>query len=79
VDMCFIRVKNGIFNYSNNPTYIKNAEGELLEDFRNAERAYFTSVGIYNREKELLAVGKVSRALVSSASDEALFTVKIEQ
>lgn len=79
VDMCFIRVKNSIFNYSNNPTYIKNSEGELLDNFRDKERAYFTSIGIYNSAKELLAIGKVSRSLVSSASDESLFTVKIEQ
>lgn len=76
--MYFIRVKNQQLNYSNNPTYqISGSNGTIIEDFNGIEKAFFTTVGLYNQNKELLAVGKVSQATLSSATEETLFTVKV--
>lgn len=74
----FIRVKNQQLNYSNNPTYqISGSTGTIIDGFMGTEKAYFTTVGLYNQNKELLAVGKVSKATLSSATEETLFTVKV--
>lgn len=76
---CFIRVGNRRLNYSNNPTYQSGSVGDIIPEFTKKNQAYFTSIGIYNQNKELLAVGKVSKALVSSMTKESLFTVRIGQ
>lgn len=76
---CFIRVGNRRFNYSNNPTYQSGSLGDIIPEFKTENKAYFTSIGIYNQNKELLAVGKISKALISSMTKESLFTVKIGQ
>lgn len=76
----FITLKNSQLNYSNNPTYVvSGSNGDISTPFLRQNKAYFTSVGLYNAEKELLAIGKVSKPIMSSLTDEALFTVKITQ
>lgn len=75
--MCFVRVKSQRQNYSNNPTYVTGSEGEIIEELRGENLAYFTTIGIYNNVRELLAVGKISRAIRSDFKDESLFAVKI--
>ena len=73
----YVRVKNQLFNFSNNPTYVTGKEGLIIEPFLYKNKAYITSVGLYNSSYELLAVGKVSQPILSSMTDESLFTVKI--
>ncbi len=74
----FIRVKNQQLNYSNNPSYqVSGSNGTIIDDFQSIEKVYFTTVGLYNQNKELLAVGKVSQATLSAATEETLFTVKV--
>jgi hypothetical protein len=75
--MCFVRVKSQRQNYSNNPTYVTGSEGEIIEELSGENLAYFTTIGIYNNVRELLAVGKISRAIRSDFKDESLFAVKI--
>ncbi len=73
----FIRKKNGQLTYSNNPTYVKNNEGEIIDSFKGIAKSYFTTVGLFNEIKELLAVGKLSKPLLSTTTDESLLTVKV--
>ena len=73
----FIRVKNSSFNYSNNPTYVSGSEGVIIDDFKLNEKAYITSVGLYNNKKELLAIGKCSQPVIKTPTEESLFTVKV--
>tara|TARA_B100000497_G_scaffold128124_1_gene173671 strand:+ start:15903 stop:17921 length:2019 start_codon:yes stop_codon:yes gene_type:complete len=75
--MYFVRVKNQIFNFSNNPTFTSGSEGVILDTLANQERAYFTSIGLYNNTKELLAVGKISNPMISACNKERLFKVKV--
>jgi len=75
--MYFVRVKNQIFNYTNNPTFTSGSEGIILDTLANQERAYFTSIGLYNQSKDLLAVGKVSQPMISACNKERLFKVRI--
>ena len=75
----FIRVKNQLFNYSNNPTYISGSEGLIIDEFKAKEKSYITSIGLYNSNKELLAVAKLPKPYLKSASEEALFNIKVTQ
>jgi hypothetical protein len=75
----FCRVKNGEFNFSNNPTFVTGSEGDLAEPLMIGNPiVYITTIGLYNERKEMVAVAKVSRAIKKSFTTEALVKVKLE-
>ena len=89
----FVRVKNGSFNFSNNPSYVTGSVGDFKqESFVNDPKAYITTIGLYNgknesdenfirlqeAKNELLAVAKMSKPLLKSFSREALVRVKLD-
>lgn len=75
----FVTLKNSHLNFSNNPTYVTGSEGEIVDSFLRQNKSYFSSIGLYNDEKQLLAIGKISKPIMSSLTDEMLFTVKVAQ
>ena len=78
-DYVFIRARNAEFNYSENPTFISGSTGEVLyDDFINNPQVYFTTVGMYNDNNELLAVAKLSKPLIKDFTKEALIRVKLD-
>jgi hypothetical protein len=75
----FVRVKNGEYNYSNNPSFITGSLGQLrYTTFVSDPQTYITTVGLYNDRRELLAVAKLSRPLLKSFTREALIKVKLD-
>jgi len=80
----FVRVKNKEFNYSNNPTFVSDGtdgltKGTIIyQDLINNPRTYITSVGLYNSNNELLAIGKISRPVQKSFDSELLIKVRID-
>lgn len=75
----FVRVKNSEYNFSNNPTFVTGSEGDLSQPtFIGDPKTYITTVGLYNDNKELLAVGKLSKPLQKSFTREALVKLKLE-
>lgn len=74
----FIRVKNSDYNFTNNPTYQTGSLGEINGTFTENPVVYFTSIGLYNQRKELLAVGKVTRPIQKTSTSEALFRVRLK-
>ena len=75
----FVRVKNGEYNFSNNPTFVTGSEGDLAEPtFVNDPQTYVTAVGLYNGRRELLAVAKLSKPLLKNYTKEALIKVKLD-
>lgn len=75
----FVRVKNGEYNYSNNPTFVSGSLGALkYPTFYRDPQTYITAVGLYNDRRELLAVAKLSRPLLKSFTREALIKVKLD-
>lgn len=75
----FIRVKNGEFNYSENPSFISGSTGEVLyDDFINNPQTFITTVGLYNDTNELLATAKLSRPLVKDFTKECLLRLKLD-
>lgn len=75
----FVRLKNQEYNFSNNPTFTTGSEGDLYEPtFIGNPNVYLTEIGLYNSNKELLAVGKLSRPLLKNFYREALVKLKLE-
>ena len=75
----FVRVKNGEYNYSNNPSFTTGSLGEInYASFAGDPQVYITSVGLYNSNRELLAVAKLSQPLLKSFTREALIKVKLD-
>ena len=75
----FVRVKNGDFNYSNNPSYVTGDQGDILQDeYIGDPKAYITTVGLYNDSRELLAIAKLSKPLLKSKKRELNVRVKLE-
>lgn len=75
----FVRVKNGEYNFSNNPTFSTGSVGEFMQPtFVGDPKVYITTVGMYNDRQELLAVAKLSQAIQKSFSNEALIKIKLD-
>ena len=74
----FVRVRNSEFNYSTNPSNITGS-GELRYDIMvNTPQSYITTVGLYNDNNDLLAVAKLSKALLKDFTKEALVRIKLD-
>tara|TARA_R110002020_G_scaffold394991_1_gene605089 strand:- start:1375 stop:2712 length:1338 start_codon:yes stop_codon:yes gene_type:complete len=75
----FVRIKNAEYNFSNNPSFVTGSNGEFKQtSFVNDPKVYVTTVGLYNDNRELLAVAKLSKPLLKSFSKEALIRVKLD-
>ena len=75
----FVRVKNGDFNYSNNPSYITGSNGDISQaGFIGDPKSYITTIGLYNANRELLAVAKLSKPLLKTKKSEVTVRVKLE-
>ena len=75
----FIRAKNQEYNFSNNPTFVTGSEGDLAEPTMIGNpQVYITTIGLVNDNKELLAVGKLSKPLKKTFSTEALIKMMLQ-
>ena len=75
----FVRIKNGEYNFSNNPTFTTGSVGEFAQaTFIGDPKTYITTVGMYNDRQELLSVAKLSQPIQKSFSNEALVKVKLD-
>jgi len=78
-DYVFVRVKNGDYNYSSNPTFTSGSFGGLVYPILvNSPQTFITTVGLYNNNNDLLAVAKLSIPLVKDFTKEALLRVKLD-
>lgn len=78
-DYVFVRVGNADYNYSTNPTFTSGSSGAVLyQTMIYSPQTFVTTVGLYNNNSELLAVAKLSQALVKDFTKEALIRVKLD-
>ena len=78
-DYVFIRIGNSQYNYSTNPTFTSGSSGAVLyQTMVYSPQTFPTTVGLYNNNSELLAVAKLSQALVKDFTKEALIRVKLD-
>lgn len=75
----FVRVSPPNSNYSNNPTYvIDQSTGKILNDcFLREPVTYVTSVGLYDKDYQLLAVAKLSKPIKKTPDDDLLIKIRL--
>lgn len=75
----FIRAEHDKFNYSNNPTYVTGSDHKLRQPtFVGDPKTYITTVGLYDDDRTLLAVAKLSQPVLKSFNSEVLITVRLD-
>lgn len=76
----FCRAFNNEFNYSSNPTFINSTGLIRVTSGSNVltTRTYVTTIGLYDENDNLLAVGKVNRPVLKSPETEAVFRLRLD-
>jgi hypothetical protein len=74
----FCRVGHNDFNYSSNPTYLKDSKIMVKERQSDAPVSYITSVGLYSADNELLAMAKLSEPLRKDPTNEMVLRVRLD-
>jgi len=57
---------------------LTETNGEIYESFVNNPQVYITTVGLYNAQRELVAVGKLTKPILKNFTEESIFTVKLK-
>jgi hypothetical protein len=78
IEQYFIRVKNAEYNFTNNPSYQTGSEGQIVDDFYGNPTTYITQIGLYNDNKDLLAVAKLSKPILKNYTEEALIQIDLK-
>ena len=74
----FCRANYYEFNYSNNYTYTTGSLGEIKNlMFKREPNTYITSIGLYNKKKELVAIGKLPKPVLKNEGTEYIFQVRL--
>lgn len=75
----FVRLFNGEYNYSNNPSFYSGSSAKLKYDSMKLNpQSYVTSIGLYDDEQQLLAVAKLSKPVRKSFDRELVIKVKLD-
>lgn len=74
----FCRANADEFNTSNNYTYVTGSDGFFKFDyFKSKPNSYITTIGLYNRKRELLAVGKLKNPILKNEGKVCIFEVVV--
>jgi hypothetical protein len=74
----FCRANHNEFNYSSNPTYLSSSKLVVKNTTTDNPVSYITSVGLYNDNRELLAVAKLSEPLKKTPDTEFTLRVRLD-
>lgn len=76
----FCRATNTEFNYSSNPTYTDENQRIRVTSGSNVlqSRTYITTIGLYDANDNLLAVGKLNKPITKAPDTEAIFRVRLD-
>ena len=74
----FCRINHNDFNYSSNPTYTENSKIRVKRSTIDAPVTYFTTVGLYSADNELLAVAKLSEPLRKDPTNELTLRARLD-
>ncbi len=78
VETYFCRVYPDEMNYSTNSTYISGSNREIKYlTMINEPQSYISSIGLYNKQKELLAIGKLEKPINKKHNTECTFQVRV--
>jgi len=74
----FCRALSRDFNHSSNPTFTSGSEGRYRQSsFEGNPQTFITTVGLYNNQRECVAVGRLSKAILKNYSTEAIIKTKL--
>lgn len=74
----FCRANPDEFNYSTNPTFVSGSLNSIKYSYFIKEpKTYITSIGLYNRRNELLAIGKLQKPLLKTDKTQYVFQVRV--
>jgi hypothetical protein len=76
----FCRATNTEFNYSSNPTYVDSAQRIRVTSGSNVlqSRTYVTTIGLYDANDNLLAVGKLNKPITKAPDTESIFRIRLD-
>jgi len=74
----FCRINHNDYNYSSNPTYISASKIQVKDNPLDAPVSYFTAIGLYSSDSELLAVAKLSEPLKKDPTNEMTIRVRLD-
>lgn len=76
----FCRATNTEFNYSSNPTYVDETQRIRVTSGSNVlqSRTYVTTVGLYDANDNLLAVGKLNKPITKAPDTESIFRIRLD-
>ena len=76
--MYFCRAKAANFNYTNNPTFTSGSDnGFRQRTMEGNPQTFITTVGLYDAQDVLVAVGKLSTPVQKNYSSEAVIKAKL--
>jgi len=74
----FCRADHNEFNYSANPTYLNSSQIRVKNNSTDVPVSYFTTVGLYSADNELLAVAKLSEPLRKDPTQNYTIRVRLD-
>ena len=74
----FCRINSNDFNYSSNPSYLTASQIRVKNSQTDNPVSYFTTVGLYSADNELLAVAKLSEPLKKDPTNEMIMRVRLD-
>jgi hypothetical protein len=74
----FCRVGHQHFNYSGNPTYLSQSQIYVKNDKNDLPVSYITTVGLYDSDQQLVAVGKLSEPLRKDPTIEYTIRARLD-
>jgi hypothetical protein len=75
----YCRVQNTDFNFSTNPSFTTGSLGDLRQKTMVGDpKVFITTVGLYNKNQELVAVAKLSKPILKTFYTEAIIKVKLD-
>jgi hypothetical protein len=76
----FCRAYNNEFNYSSNPTFVDSDGLIRVTSGSNilTTQTYITTIGLYDENDNLLAVGKTNKPVLKSPQTEAVFRLRLD-
>ena len=74
----FCRIGRSDYNYSSNTTYLTGSKIRVKTRAGDTPVSYFTTVGMYSADNELLAVAKLSEPLRKDPTNEVTLRVRLD-
>ena len=74
----FCRIFNNEFNYSSNPTYLKDSQIVVKTTPQDLATSFITSVGLYSEDNQLLAVAKLSEPIKKTPENELIIRTRLD-